>query len=244
MAVRRQTPRVPWLLCSLGLSFVGLITMISVLPAPDFNGTAPARAQMVSWLGGLFNEAAGDVERFLASGHVHLPLANNEHPAAPPVDPVVALGLNPTGLREALPYYKAGELNAGDAQAVRATDPIIRTALEWVALRDSRDAGRARLDAFVATHPNWPARDFLIRRIEDGLYQSNADPALITNFFGAAAPQTGLGKLAKARALRSEGKDGEAQALVRDVWHRSSLPGVVGSACAGRIRRLSFSGGL
>jgi soluble lytic murein transglycosylase len=224
MAVRRQTLRVPWLLCGLGLSFVTLITTISILPAPDFNGTAPARAQMLSWLGSLFNEAAGDVEHFLASGRVHLPLANNEHPsAAPPIDPVVALGLNPTGLREALPYYKAGELDAGDAQAVRASDPIIRTALEWVALRDSRDAGRARLDAFVAAHPNWPARDFLIRRIEDGLYQSNADPVLIDNFFGSAAPQTALGKLAKARALKSEGKDNEAEALVRDVWRRSSL---------------------
>ncbi len=225
MAVPRQTLRVPWLLSSLGFSFIAVIATISILPAPDFNGSAPARAHMASWLGGLFNEATADFEHFLASGRAHLPLANNEHPpAAPPVDPVAALGLNPTGLREALPYYKVGDLDAGDAQAVRATDPIIRTALEWVALRDSRDAGRARFGAFVAAHPNWPARDFLIRRIEDGLYQSNADPALIDNFFGAAAPQTALGKLARARALRSEGKDAEAQVLVRQVWRRSSLP--------------------
>ncbi len=225
MAVRRQTLRVPWLLCSLGLTFVGLITVISILPAPDFNGTAPARTQMLSWLGDLFNDVAGNLEHFLASGHVHLPLANNEHPAiTPPIDPVVALGLNPTGLREALPYYKAGELDAGDAQAVRATDPLIRTALEWVALRDSRNAGRDRLGTFLDEHPNWPAREYLMRRIEDGLYQSNADPALIANFFGAAAPQTALGKLAKARALRSEGKDTDAEALVRDVWRHSTLP--------------------
>jgi soluble lytic murein transglycosylase len=226
MAVQRQTFRVPWLLSSLGLSFIAVIATISILPAPDFNGSAPARAHMESWLGGLFNEATADFEHFLASSRAHLPLANNEHPsAAPAVDPVAALGLNPTGLREALPYYKAGALAAGDVQAVRATDPIIRTALEWVALRDSRDASRARFGAFVAAHPNWPARDFLIRRIEDGLYQSNADPALIDNFFGAVAPQTAFGKLARARALRSEGKDADAEALVRDVWRHSTLSG-------------------
>ncbi len=187
-------------------------------PPPHARKCSPGSA-------GLFNDVAGDLEHFLASGHVHLPLANNEHPApAPPIDPVVALGLNPTGLREALPYYKAGELDAGDAQAVRATDPLIRTALEWVALRDSRDAGRDRLGAFLDEHPNWPARDYLLRRIEDGLYQSNADPALIANFFDVRAPQTALGKLAKARALRNEGKDTDAETLVRDVWRHSTLP--------------------
>jgi peptidoglycan lytic transglycosylase len=223
MPVRRQTPHVPWLLSGLGLCLVAAIALVSIMPAPDFNGTAPARAHMVSWLGSLFNEAAADLEHLLAPGRAHPPLTNNGQPAAPPVDPVVALGLNPTGLREALPYYKAGNLSAGDAQAMRATDPLIRTALEWVALRYSRDAGRDRIGAFLDMHPNWPAREYLVRRIEDGLYQSNADPALIDNFFAAAAPQTALGKLAKARALRHDGKDAEAQALVRDVWRHSTL---------------------
>jgi soluble lytic murein transglycosylase len=90
-------------------------------------------------------------------------------------------------------------------------------------LRDSRDAGQDRYDAFLEMHPDWPARDFVIHRIEDGFYQGHADPALIDNFFAAAAPQTALGKLAKARALRGEGKDSEAQAVVRDVWRHSQL---------------------
>ncbi len=81
-----------------------------------------------------------------------------------------------------------------------------------------------RLGAFLDEHPNWPARDYLLRRIEDGLYQSNADSALIANFFDVRAPQTALGKLAKARALRSDGKDTDAEALVRDVWRHSTLP--------------------
>lgn len=223
-AVRRPAFRVPWLMGGLGLCLVAAVAAISILPAPDFNGSAPARAHMASWLGDLFNDATGEFEHFFQSGHAYRPAPNhNETASSPPVDPIVALGLNPTGLREALPYYKAGNVSLGDVQAARATDPIVRTALEWVALRDSRDAGQDRYDAFLAAHPDWPARDFVIHRIEDGFYQGHADPSLIDNFFAAAAPQTALGKLAKARALRGEGKDAAAQAVVRDVWQHSQL---------------------
>ena len=223
-AARRRAFRVPWLFGGLGLGFVAALALVSVLPAPDFDGSEPARAHMVSWLAGLFNDATSELEHFFQSGRAHPQLANRgETAGSPPVDPIVALGLNPTGLREALPYYKAGDLSQGDVQAARASDPIVRTALEWVALRDSRDAGRDRYDAFLVAHPDWPARDFLVHRIEDGFYQAHADPALIDSFFATAAPQTALGKLAEARALKSEGKDAEAQALVRDVWRHSQL---------------------
>ncbi len=62
-----------------------------------------------------------------------------------------------------------------------------------------------------------------MRRIETGFYQNHSDPVLIDNFFASRQPQTALGKLAEARALREQGKDAEAQALVRDVWRHSDL---------------------
>jgi soluble lytic murein transglycosylase len=224
MATRRQTLRFPLLLGSLGLCCAVAGAIVASSPTPDFSGSAPARAEMVSWLGTLFNEAASGFEHFFQSGRANPPKANNSGaPGGPPVDPVVALGLNPTGLREALPYYKVGDLTGGDTQAARATDPIVRTALEWVALRNSRDAGGDRIRAFLAAHPNWPARDFLIHRIEDGFYQGHADPAVIDSFFSQSGPETALGKLARARAFQTEGKNAEAQALVRDVWRHSDL---------------------
>jgi soluble lytic murein transglycosylase len=224
MAARRQTLRFPLLLGSLGLVCAVVGAIVAGSPTPDFNPSAPARAEMVSWLGTLFNDAASGFEHFFQPSRASRPAANNtETRPAAAIDPVAALGLDPTGLREALPYYKMGDLADGDAQAARATDPIIRTALEWIALRDSRNAGQDRIRVFLTAHPRWPARDFLIHRIEDGFYQGHADPAVIDSFFSQTAPETALGKLARARALQSEGKDADAGVLVRDVWRHSDL---------------------
>jgi soluble lytic murein transglycosylase len=224
MAARRQTLHFPILLGSLGLCCAAAGALVASLPAPDFNRTAPARAEMASWVGGLFNDAAKNFEHSFSSGRATAPNSNSgETPTGAPIDPIAALGLNPTGLREALPYYKAGDLANGDAQAARATDPLVRIALEWIALRDSRDAGQDRIRAFLAANPAWPARDLLIHRIEDGFYQGHADPGVIDSFFSSGAPETALGKLARARALQSEGKDADAEAVVRDVWRHSDL---------------------
>ncbi|MGP8231844.1 MAG: lytic transglycosylase domain-containing protein [Methylovirgula sp.] len=224
MAARRQALRFPWVVCGLGLGLTAISLTWIVLPEPDFDGTAPARAHMVSSFGTLLNEAMAGLEQFVESGRAHGPeTARPESPPLPPIDIGQQLGLDLTGLREALPYYKAGDLTQGDAQAARVTDPIVRTALEWVALRNSRDAGQDRFHAFLTAHPDWPARDFLVRRIETGFYQNHSDPVLIDNFFATRQPQTALGKLAEARALRGQGKDAEAQALVRDVWRHSDL---------------------
>ena len=134
--------------------------------------------------------------------------ARRESPPLPPIDIGQQLGLDLTGLREALPYYKAGDLTQGDAQATRVTDPIVRTALEWVALRNSRDAGQDRFHAFLIAHPDWPARDFLVRRIETGFYQNHSDPVLIDNFFATRQPadcarQTGGGRAPCASRART-----------------------------------------
>lgn len=224
MAARRQPLRFPVLLGSLGLCCAAAGALIASLPSPDFSGSAPARAEMESWLGALLNDAASGVENFFKSGRAYrAPTNNGEAQGGTAIDPVAALGLNPTGLREALPYYKAGDLADGDAQAARVTDPIIRTALEWIALRNARNAGQDRIRAFLAANPDWPARELLIHRIEDGFYQAHANPSEIDRFFAQGKPETALGKLAQARALRSEGKDAEAQTLVQDVWRHSDL---------------------
>jgi len=45
---------------------------------------------------------------------------------------------------------------------VAAKDRIVKTALEWIALRSfPRETGFDRLQAFMQAHPAWPALDWL-----------------------------------------------------------------------------------
>jgi soluble lytic murein transglycosylase len=134
------------------------------------------------------------------------------------------LGLDMTGLSEAIGYYKAGSLAQGDVSAKAAKDKIVQTALEWIALRTfPRETGFERIQTFLAAHPSWPAQDWLRRRSEEALFGDRKSGALIKTYFTASAPQTPAGKLALARALKDEGKTSEATALVREVWREADL---------------------
>lgn len=194
------------------------------LPSPKIDRAAPA--QLAEWINGALYQATASIERLFEPHTIPAPPANEriEQSAAPPIDRAAALGLDPKGLREALPFYKAGDLTHGDLQAMAATDPIVRTTLEWVALREARDVSYARLEAFVEAHPSWPANDFLERHIEDQLY-AHADPKLVEDYFAHSEPQIAVGKLAVARAWIAEGKS-EGRDLVRSVWRKSDLIGI------------------
>ncbi|MGH6851793.1 MAG: lytic transglycosylase domain-containing protein, partial [Methylocella sp.] len=129
-----------------------------------------------------------------------------------------------TGLAEAIAYYRAGDLARGDIAAATAKDKIVKTALEWIALRSfPRETGFERLQAFMQAHPVWPALDWLEKRSEEALFGDRKSSALIKTFFGGADPETPAGKLALARVLTDEGKTNEAAALVRAVWREADL---------------------
>jgi soluble lytic murein transglycosylase len=144
--------------------------------------------------------------------------------APPPSDRAAALGRDLTGLREALVFYKSGDLVHGDVEAKAARDPLVKTLLEWVALRGApREAGFERLQAFQTAHPDWPATVWFKHRLEAALYWRKAAPERITAFFANEKPETVPGKLALARVLEAAGKTAEARALVRSVWHEADL---------------------
>ncbi|ACK49819.1 Lytic transglycosylase catalytic [Methylocella silvestris BL2] len=148
-------------------------------------------------------------------------------PEAPAANLALAaheLGLDLTGLKEALSFYKAGALAAGDAAGKTAKDPIVKAAIEWVALRTfPRESGFERLQAFMAAHPTWPAQDWLRRRSEEALFGDRKGASLIKSYFTNVTPQTAAGKLALARVLKDDGKTKEAAALVKTVWRNSDL---------------------
>jgi soluble lytic murein transglycosylase len=150
--------------------------------------------------------------------------AEPEIAAPPPSDRAAALGRDLTGLREALVFYKTGDLAHGDAEAKAARDALVKTVLEWVALRSApREAGFERLQAFQATHPDWPANGWIKHRLEAALYFRKATPERVTALFANDKPETVPGKLALARVFESAGKTAEARVLVRSVWHEADL---------------------
>lgn len=229
MAFRRLAFRSLTVAAGFGLC-LGVATNLSLQrPEPDVDHSASFQAHFGAWASSSLYRLMGTLEWLFEPGRARLVEENtnqnrNTSPA-PPIDRAAALGYNISGLREALPFYKAGDLAHGDEQARAATDPIVRTTLEWIALRSARDVGSGRLQAFLDTHPSWPARDFVQRRVEESLYLNHASAAFVEDTLTRSPPQTVLGKLALARTLMSEGKNDQAGPLVRDVWRNADLGG-------------------
>jgi soluble lytic murein transglycosylase len=221
MPARRLAFRSVGMLAGLGLC---LALSIGVhLPRPNLDRAAPTR--FATWASAMLYGATTEIERFFEGGRALFANQGVEQGSAPPIDRAATLGLDLTGLREALPFYKAGDLTNGDAQAAAATDRVVRATLEWVALSNARDVGSERLQAFLDAHPTWPARDVIAHRIEQDFYETQADPKLVEDYFAQSAPQTVFGKLALARALLSDGKTAEVQDLVRTIWRKADLTG-------------------
>lgn len=192
------------------------------LPRLGFERTAPTH--LADWASATLDRIAAEIKNLFEPGRARLANQTPEQ-ASPPYDRAAALGLDLSGLREALPFYKAGDLTHGDAEAAAAIDAIVRTTLEWVALRNARDVNYDRLRAFIDTHPTWPGRGVISHHIEEDLYASHADAKSVEDYFAHSAPQTVLGKLALARALASDGRTPEAQDLVRTIWRKADLAG-------------------
>lgn len=141
-----------------------------------------------------------------------------------PSDRARILDRDLTGLREAIGFYRAGDLGHGDAAAKTAQDALVQTTLEWVALHTApRDVGFDRLQAFQAAHPDWPANRWIRHRLEAALYFRKAAADRVAAFFAIERPETAPGKLALARVLESEGKLAEGRSLVRSVWREGDL---------------------
>ncbi len=134
-----------------------------------------------------------------------------------------ALGYDPSGIEEAIAAYKSANIAGGDLIAGRITQPIIRAALEWVALRnDPLKITLARLDAFQTAHPDWPAKTWFRHQTEARLFHV-ADPKVVERFFAATAPVTATGKYALAKALKADNREADAVKLVRALFRENDL---------------------
>ncbi len=140
---------------------------------------------------------------------------------------ITLIGIDPTGIVDALAAYRSDNLTAGDVIAQARPDPLVRTALEWVAIHDvAPKVGLERFNAFQAAHADWPAPDWLRHQIEARLLRVQ-DPREIESYFLTRAPDTALGKLALAKALKADGRVADATRIARAVFRESDLPGFV-----------------
>jgi soluble lytic murein transglycosylase len=122
--------------------------------------------------------------------------------------------------------YQKGDVSGGDALAARIEDPLQRLALEWVALRAApREAGLGRLNAFLAAHPNWPSRGWIVAFREALLYGERGHPEIVRAAFANTQPTTPAGVLALASVEQAFGHPDKAGALVRALWREDNLDG-------------------
>jgi soluble lytic murein transglycosylase len=150
-----------------------------------------------------------------------------EAPAAEPPRPD-ALGVDVLpdasydALRRAIELFRKGGMAGGDREKARLTDPVERSLSEWVAVRFGW-VGFERIAAFRRDHPDWPVMAPLDRRAEEALLVARKPAAVVRAFFAEQQPTSAAGKVALALALKSDGLENEAAALVRDAWRNDTF---------------------
>jgi soluble lytic murein transglycosylase len=127
-------------------------------------------------------------------------------------------------VRDIVDLYRRGDVGAADLSASTVQDPILRSVLEWAAIRlQPQIVGFKRITAFIAANPDWPGRNSLRRRAEEALVSEKRDARTVLGFFAEKAPLTAHGKLVYAKALAVSGRPAEAADVARELWRKDEL---------------------
>ncbi|PPD40531.1 MAG: lytic transglycosylase, partial [Methylocystis sp.] len=159
------------------------------------------------------------------------PLANYAPPdgwlrgtTARTLDVATLLGDDAAPFQQALAAYKAADFAGGDAAAETLQTSLADTTARWAALRlHPREAGFKRIAAFLESHPDWPAGDWLRKRAEEALVAEHQPDKIVKAWFENAPPATPYGKYALAKALAREGDFDMAAVYARDAWREDDL---------------------
>lgn len=131
---------------------------------------------------------------------------------------------DPERVKAAVAAYRRGAGSEGDAIANALDDRAARALLEWVALRTGANRMPfARLDAFLKAHPDYPATPLFRRRAEEALVSERKSPAVVRAFFQGQRPVSPAGRVALALALKADGAQDDAKALLRQLWRQDHL---------------------
>jgi soluble lytic murein transglycosylase len=167
--------------------------------------------------------------------------------AAPPSHPIPQLAMAATSntspidlaaVKQAIELVRKSHPDEATSAAASIADPLARKLVEWVILRsDATDLDFPRYAAFVSANPSWPGINFLRRRAEAALWQQQAAPRAIIEFFRGEPPLTAKGRFALARALLADGDRAGAETLVREAWRKDGF-----SADVETQARVAFAG--
>ncbi len=152
-----------------------------------------------------FSEVSAVAVRRLAASALALSLATG----------AIAESTAVSALREAAREARSGDWESAFA-AAEDGGPVAEAILDWQALRDSGGEFH-EYATFIAEYPDWPDLGDLRANGETSI-PGSASPEEVLAYFGEALPQTGQGARALARALIAEGREGEARAMLEEVW--------------------------
>lgn len=135
---------------------------------------------------------------------------------------ILALALQPQAaradatqdLRAALYQMRKGDWNAALSVAGQRGS-VARDIIVWHWLREGFGSSGDVL-VFLERRPDWPGLAWLRRKSEPSF--TNADPDRVLKFYEGMPPQTAEGALNYAVALKSQGRNGEAEADIVTAW--------------------------
>lgn len=130
-----------------------------------------------------------------------------------------ATRIGPRPLESAFHAMQAGRWDVARQLGLRA-GPAGAVLVEWHRLRAGRGSAEEIL-AFLNDHADWPGLDHLHKQGEEAMV--SATPPDVLAFYADRRPQTGLGALNLARALRNAGRSGDADVAVVLAWRTLDL---------------------
>jgi len=127
-------------------------------------------------------------------------------------------------LNNAIDLAKKGKFAAARAQAKQTSLKHSTKLIEWLILQHSNSPAKASdITQFLKTHPGWPREQRLLARIESAHFFRPISPQHTIDYLTAQPPQTGIGKVALARAYKRQKDTENAKLWLKRAWHNHGL---------------------
>ncbi len=161
--------------------------------------------------------------------YASLPGAHPSPTGAPAAAPYPSLPYQATGapsygsesakLRDALEAAKSGDVDHARAVQASLANPLARRIVTWALVdNDATRLGYFDLDTARRDLSGWPRAARRQQATEKALETSGLSPQATIAFFDGKEPETAEGAMALASAYQSQGRQADAQALIRRVW--------------------------
>lgn len=120
---------------------------------------------------------------------------------------------------KAIDHAVSGKHTKAQALKSKMSDPVARKLIDWLHVAGPKaTASFEKTAKFLAQNPNWPQRERTRARAEAELYKKPPSPQRVIRHFSTFPAETGLGKIAHARALKAAGKAAASAEMARTAW--------------------------